>query len=186
MLTLSKPLSAAQLRTYHAEEFSNARGNYYAEHEQIRGHWHGRLAQQWGLSGAVHEEHVHRLADGHHPMTDAPLVHCQGSRAYTNARGDTVKAMEHRAGWDATFSAPKSVSLTALVGGDLRVAAAHRASVRAALDETERHACKPGSAGIIRRRRRGNGSPPASSMTARGPSTGTPRPNCTRTSCSST
>ena len=26
--------------------------------------------------------------------------------------------MEHRAGWDATLSAPKTVSLTALVGGD--------------------------------------------------------------------
>ena len=43
--------------------------------------------------------------------------------------GETVKAMEHRAGWDATFSAPKSVSLTALVGGDERVRQAHRESV---------------------------------------------------------
>jgi conjugative relaxase-like TrwC/TraI family protein len=47
--------------------------------------------------------------------------------------------MEHRAAWDATFSAPKSVSVTALVGGDARVAAAHRASVRTALDEMERY-----------------------------------------------
>src|SRR5262249_23138815 len=45
----------------------------------------------------------------------------------------------HRAGWDATFSAPKSVSLTALVGGDARVAAAHRASVSIALGELERY-----------------------------------------------
>jgi conjugative relaxase-like TrwC/TraI family protein len=47
--------------------------------------------------------------------------------------------MAHRAGWDATFSAPKSVSLTALVGGDPRVGTAHRESVRVALDETERY-----------------------------------------------
>ncbi len=47
--------------------------------------------------------------------------------------------MEHRAGWDATFSAPKSVSLTALVGGDERVREAHRESVRAALTELERY-----------------------------------------------
>ena len=39
-----------------------------------------------------------------------------------DADGKTVKTMEHRAGWDATFSAPKSVSLTALVGGDDKVA----------------------------------------------------------------
>jgi conjugative relaxase-like TrwC/TraI family protein len=37
------------------------------------------------------------------------------------ADGTTVKPVEHRAGWDATFSAPKSVSLTALVGGDDRI-----------------------------------------------------------------
>src|SRR5580704_15980971 len=47
--------------------------------------------------------------------------------------------MAHRAGWDATFSAPKSVSVTALVGGDARVREAHEASVTVALDETERY-----------------------------------------------
>jgi conjugative relaxase-like TrwC/TraI family protein len=50
-----------------------------------------------------------------------------------------VTSAEHRAGWDATFSAPKSVSLTALVGGDDRVREAHRESVRAALQELERY-----------------------------------------------
>ena len=47
--------------------------------------------------------------------------------------------MEHRAGWDATFSAPKSVSLTALVGGDDRVREAHRESVSVALDQLEHY-----------------------------------------------
>jgi conjugative relaxase-like TrwC/TraI family protein len=47
--------------------------------------------------------------------------------------------MEHRAGWDATFSAPKSVSLTALVGGDERIREAHQQSVAVALDELERY-----------------------------------------------
>ena len=40
--------------------------------------------------------------------------------------------------WDATFSAPKSVSLTALVGGDEAVRQAHRDSVKVALNEMER------------------------------------------------
>ena len=48
--------------------------------------------------------------------------------------------MEHRAGWDATFSAPKSVSLTALVGGDVRVRDAHRETVRVALEQLDRAA----------------------------------------------
>jgi conjugative relaxase-like TrwC/TraI family protein len=139
MLTISKPLSAAQIRTYHAEEFSNARDNYYTAADQIRGQWHGRLAGAWGLSGAVRDAHMDRLAEGQHPLTGDALVQHQTARAYINQRGERVKTMAHRAGWDATFSAPKSVSLTALVGGDVRVMAAHRASVVTALDELERY-----------------------------------------------
>jgi conjugative relaxase-like TrwC/TraI family protein len=139
MLTMSKPLSAAQVRTYHAEEFSNARENYYTAGDQIRGQWHGQLARQWGLTGDVGEEPFQRLAEGQHPLTAEPLVRQQRARAYTNARGEHVTARAHRAGWDATFSAPKSVSLTALVGGDDRVRTAHRESVAAALDEMERY-----------------------------------------------
>ena len=60
-------------------------------------------------------------------------------KEYTNADGETVKPVEHRAGWDATFSAPKSVSLTALVGGDERVRDAHRAAVTTALEELEKY-----------------------------------------------
>lgn len=63
----------------------------------------------------------------------------QAAREYTNERGGVVHSMEHRAGWDATFSAPKSVSLTALVGGDDRVGEAHKESVRVALDEMEKY-----------------------------------------------
>jgi len=63
----------------------------------------------------------------------------QAAREYVNERGEKIKTMEHRAGWDATFSAPKSVSLTALVGGDERVREAHRESVDVALDELEKY-----------------------------------------------
>ena len=44
----------------------------------------------------------------------------------------------HRAGWDATINAPKSVSLAALVGGDERVREAYRESVDEALKEFEK------------------------------------------------
>ena len=67
------------------------------------------------------------------------MVRHRTAQEYKNADGTTTKAVEHRAGWDATFSAPKSVSLTALVGGDDRVREAHRAAVTAALDELERY-----------------------------------------------
>ncbi len=137
MLSISKPLSAGQAARYHAEEFRNARDNYYTEGAEIYGQWHGQLAEQWGLVGDVDEAHFQRLANGRHPMTDETIVRHQTARAYAHADGQRVQTMEHRAGWDATFSAPKSVSLTALVGGDDRVRQAHRASVAVALDELE-------------------------------------------------
>jgi len=139
MVTISKPLSAVQIRTYPAEEFTNARANYYTAADHIQGQWHGRLAVEWGLAGAVDEAHFQRLADGQHPLTGATLVQHQTARTYTNEHGQTVTTVAHRAGWDATFSAPKSVSLTALVGGDDLVREAHRASVAAALKEGERY-----------------------------------------------
>jgi conjugative relaxase-like TrwC/TraI family protein len=139
MLTISKPLSAGQAQTYHKEEFANAQENYYSEGDHIRGEWHGKLAKEWGLQGEVREEHFGRLAHGQHPITGEQLVRHQTAREYVNARGETVSTMEHRAGWDATFSAPKSVSLTALVGGDDRVRQAHRESVKISLGEMEKY-----------------------------------------------
>jgi conjugative relaxase-like TrwC/TraI family protein len=139
VLTISNPLSASQAQAYHAEEFSNARENYYTQDDQIRGEWHGRLAEQWGLRGQVSEEHFHRLSEGQHPITGEQLVRHKAAREYMNEHGQKIRTMEHRAGWDATFSAPKSVSLTAFVGGDERVRQAHQESVAIALNELERY-----------------------------------------------
>jgi conjugative relaxase-like TrwC/TraI family protein len=139
MLTISKPLSSGQAQAYHKEEFANARDNYYSEGDRVHGQWHGKLAEQWGLKGEVNEEHFARLADGQHPLTGAQLVQHRAAMQYVDDRGEKVTTMEHRAGWDATFSAPKSVSLTALVGRDERVRAAHRESVDLALDELEKY-----------------------------------------------
>lgn len=139
MLTISNPLSASQAQAYHAEEFSNARENYYTQGDQIRGEWHGKLAAEWGLKGEVSAEHFQRLSEGQHPVTGEQLVRHKAAREYANEHGQKVRTMEHRAGWDATFSAPKSVSLTALVGADTRVRQAHQESVAVALDELERY-----------------------------------------------
>jgi conjugative relaxase-like TrwC/TraI family protein len=139
MLTISKPLSASQVRTYHEREFASGRQNYWSRDQQGHSEWQGRLAEQWGLSGAVGNEHFARLTEGQHPHTEAQLVRHQVSKTYEGKFGKEVTSVEHRAGWDATFSAPKSVSLTALVGGDERVREAHRESVRVALNELEKY-----------------------------------------------
>ncbi len=139
MLTISKPLSASQARTYHAREFAAQEQNYWSRDQQGHSEWQGRLAEQWNLTGAVEAQHFARLSEGQHPHTEEQLVRHQVSRTYEGKFGKEVTSAEHRAGWDATFSAPKSVSLTALVGGDDRVREAHRESVRVALSELERY-----------------------------------------------
>jgi len=139
MLTISKPLSAGQAQSYHQKEFTAKEQNYWAQRGVIQGEWQGRLAAQFGLSGAVSAEDFAKLSQGQHPQTGEQLVRQRASYEYQDADGKTIKTMEHRAGWDATFSAPKSVSLTALVGGDERVREAHRESVRVALDQLEHY-----------------------------------------------
>jgi conjugative relaxase-like TrwC/TraI family protein len=139
MLTISKPLSAGQAQTYHEQEFTAKEQNYWSQRGVIAGEWQGRLAGQFGLAGLVSSEDFARLSQGQHPHTGEQLVRQRASYEYQNADGKTIKTMEHRAGWDATFSAPKSVSLTALVGGDERVRQAHRESVRVALDQLEHY-----------------------------------------------
>ena len=139
MLTISKPLSAGQAQTYHQKEFTSKEQNYWSQRGVIQGEWQGRLAEQFGLTGAVSAEDFAKLSQGQHPQTGEQLVRQRSSYEYKDADGKTIKTMEHRAGWDATFSAPKSVSLTALVGGDERVREAHRESVRVAIDQLEHY-----------------------------------------------
>jgi conjugative relaxase-like TrwC/TraI family protein len=139
MLTISKALSAGQAQTYHQREFTAKEQNYWSQRGVIAGEWQGRLAEQFGLTGSVSAEDFAKLSQGQHPQTGEQLVRQRASYQYEDADGKTVKTMEHRAGWDATFSAPKSVSLTALVGGDEHVREAHRESVRVALDQLEHY-----------------------------------------------
>ena len=139
MLTISKALSSGQAQTYHGQEYTSDSQTYYKEGDTVKGEWQGQLAASLGLSGEVLPLEFSRLSEGKHPQTEAQMVKHRSGTEYTNADGTTTKEVEHRAGWDATFSAPKSVSLTALVGGDERVKEAHRAAVSTALEELERY-----------------------------------------------
>lgn len=139
MLNISSPLNSSQAQTYHAKEFTAAGQNYWKQGDVNLGEWQGHLAASFGLSGGVDATHFARLSEGQHPMTAQQLVRHRSGEEYSKADGSTIKPVEHRAGWDATFSAPKSISLTALVGGDDRVRDAHRAAVTTALTELERY-----------------------------------------------
>ena len=139
MLTISKALNASQAATYHTKDFASETQSYYAKGDALMGAWQGQLADHYALSGEVSKEAFLALANGQNPATGEQMVRHRIASEQTNADGSVTKTVEHRAGWDATFSAPKSVSLTALVGGDDRVREAHRDAVTAALTELERY-----------------------------------------------
>lgn len=140
MMTMSKALGAAGAVNYFKDEYEHARGSYYTEDEKVVGQWSGKLAEHFGLTRAVSREHFERLANGQDPFTSEQLVRRVKGHRRVNQYGDEIETGGHRAGCDITFSAPKSVSLAALVGGDERIREAHAEAVETALREIEKYA----------------------------------------------
>src|SRR6266511_315926 len=137
MMTMSNALSAGQAETYYQKDYTSKTEDYYSEKGEVNGVWFGRLADEWGLTGEVTSEQYARLVAGQDPHTGEQLIRSVPSRESINNYGEEITTSEHRAGWDATFSAPKSVSLAALVGDDERVRIAHRECVEKALEVFE-------------------------------------------------
>ncbi|MGH9970480.1 MAG: MobF family relaxase, partial [Pyrinomonadaceae bacterium] len=139
MLTISRAISAGQGRDYYKQEFTNSKDNYYSESGEVKGRWCGNLAEEWNLKGEVSSEQYERLVDGQDPHTGEQLIKSVSAREIVDEDGKKTITSTHRAGWDATISAPKSVSLAALVGDDERVREAHRESVNEALKDFEQY-----------------------------------------------
>lgn len=98
MLTISKPLTAAQAQNYHKKEFTAKEQNYWGRGEQIPGTWQGRLAGQYGLPERVGEEEFARLSQGQHPLTGeqlydiTPRTNTSGRTAPPSLAPRTVRA----------------------------------------------------------------------------------------------
>lgn len=95
MLRVNESKSAAGAVRYFQEELS--RGDYYTEKGNLAGVWHGKAAEYLGLSGGVTPEQFTSLANNLHQETGEQIT----ARMKAN----------RRAGYDFTFSAPKSVSV---------------------------------------------------------------------------
>lgn len=107
-----------------AAHYFSASDDYYAKEEA--GQWQGKGAETLGLSGAVDQTQFARLLNGQLP--DGRAI---------DTTFDKTKNMK-RMGLDLTFSAPKSVSMQALVGGDRSVTDAHDKAVAKAIEQVER------------------------------------------------
>jgi conjugative relaxase-like TrwC/TraI family protein len=111
--------------------------DYYDQKRTVEGQWHGRGAELLGLSGRVSSEDFESLRQGLDPETGEFLPQRQGSDRISADGAEQSKA---RSLYDMTFSAPKSVSVMAIVGGDERLIAAHETAVRETLQEAEKYA----------------------------------------------
>src|ERR1043165_5567393 len=139
MLTISPPLSAGQAKDYYKQKFTNAQENYYSESGEVKGRWCGKLADEWNLKGEVTSEQYERLVVGQDPHTGEQLIKSVKAREIIDGYGTKTITSTHRAAWDATFSAPKSVSLAANVGDDERLIEAHQRAVAEAVKHVEEY-----------------------------------------------
>lgn len=126
MISISKISSSGQASSY----FSQA--DYYTKGEDgvdISSSWVGKGAEKFGLNGAVDSDDFKNLLEGKSP---------DGQQVGTFKDGKA----QHTPAWDLTFSAPKSVSLMALVGDDKRLLIAHKKAVDTAMKHLENNYLK--------------------------------------------
>jgi conjugative relaxase-like TrwC/TraI family protein len=136
--------AAASLRYYDHLQ----RDDYYSREGEPPGRWAGRGAERLSLVGPVTHAEFQAALQGVDPKTGERLAQAGG------------RGREHSAGWDMTFSAPKSVSvLWALSEGPDRagIEQAHRSAVLAGTAHLEATAgrARRGRGGATRERTAG-------------------------------
>lgn len=98
------------------------------------GHWLGRQAEKLGLAGSVSTDELEALLSGRDPTTGTTLGMALIDRI--DAKGRLIPAV---AGFDATFSAPKSLSVWWALTGDPGLLDAHDTAVHAVLEHLEQY-----------------------------------------------
>lgn len=108
-----------------AENYNAKRAMYFTKTYNYAGRWYGKGAEVLGLTGEITSD----------SGMEAFINICNGLMSDGEGKlGRNIK----RAALDCTFSVPKSVSLSALVGGDNRLVTAHNLAVARTLSVIER------------------------------------------------
>jgi conjugative relaxase-like TrwC/TraI family protein len=118
--------TAAITAAYYTAYLTRAEG-------ELPGKWMGQQAHAFGLSGDVTTEQLEALLSGRDPIDGTPLGQPLVDRVKTD--GTVIRAV---AGFDATLSAPKSLSAWWALTGDDRLAQCHDIAVEAVVREIER------------------------------------------------
>lgn len=123
-------MTASPVSQAHASsKYYEAEGYYKAGSDEAKdaATWFGDGAAKLGFKDTIDEKAFATILQGDHP-------------GGTSLRREKEGQNTHRAGVDMTFSAPKSVSIMALVGGDDRLIGAHDKAVKTALTWVEANA----------------------------------------------
>ena len=131
MLTIRAMTGGAGYAQRHLEH-----SDYYDEHRKVQGEWQGHGAELLDLRGHVTREQFESLREGLHPDTGQFL---RPRHSADRLGADGSEQSKGRSLYDLTFSAPKSVSVQALVGRDERLITAHDKAVQEALAEAEHY-----------------------------------------------
>lgn len=131
MLTIRAMTGGAGYAQRHLEH-----SDYYDEQRRVQGEWHGRGAELLGLSGNVTPQQFEAIREGLNPETGEFL---RPRHSADRAKEDGSEQSKARSLYDLTFSAPKSVSVQAMLTGDERLIAAHDKAVGEALAEAENY-----------------------------------------------
>lgn len=107
--------------------YADGADDYYAKEGESM-EWQGEGAKALGLSGEIDPKRFKELLAG------------EISPGVKIIRTDTRKDSKERIGIDFTFSAPKSVSLQALIAGDAEIIKAHDRAVTKAMEIAEQRA----------------------------------------------
>ncbi len=120
-MALGKNISPGQGENYYRKD------DYYLKREEGQEHrleWGGKLSDELGFSGKVSTEDWKNALHGRLPGG----IEINGG-TFLDEEGEP----QRRAGTDFEFSAPKSVSIQALIHGDDRLINAHRKAVEAGI-----------------------------------------------------
>lgn len=140
MISMSSIKSAGGTSKYLSGQ---AAAEYYAG-QQVPSRWLGQGAEHQGLAGReVAESDLTRQLEG------KVIEFSKASGQWEEIQLGVQRGggLQHRAGWDLTFSAPKSVSLEAEVFGNADVRAAHEMAVASAMGFLEDKAAQARIAG---------------------------------------
>ena len=128
MLSIRKMGSAGDATKYYTK---TATDYYLKGNVELMAEFYGKAAEGNSFNNDTFEKVLHGFVEGVSEKSNGEVTQL--------GKPNGLGGVDHVAGWDLTFSAPKSISMMALIQGDTRLLDAHNEAVKSALGYLEQH-----------------------------------------------